>query len=251
MCVTPDLEIETKSDTRQTDDLRVMGHRRWTPRCKWACAAVCLLACVVVGVAAIIVVPFALRLQRGMAYMAEMKQHTSTALTLNGRTLSWYHLDHPVMGGHSESALEVTAAGGLHFYGNISTRDGGFASCSTQPQPLGLTATTAGFNVTVSGNGELFKLTATTSDSVWEPVWQTDLPAPSLEPGVRHTLLLPLSSFTASRMGKPVAGASLKPADIRSVGLNLGLVDMCATRAPFEAPSSVPDSLTRLLTRPP
>jgi hypothetical protein len=37
----------------------------------------------------------------------------------------------------------------------------------------------------VSGNGELFKLTVATSESVWEPIWAIDLPAPSLEPGVR------------------------------------------------------------------
>ena len=226
MCATPDLEVETKS---QVDDLRVVkNHRkRCTPCCKWACAAACLL-CVVVGVAAGVAAPFALRFQRGMAYMHEMKQHTSSALSLNGRALSWYHLDDQVMGGHSESALEVTAAGGLRFYGNISTRDGGFSSCSTKPQPLGLTKATLGFNVTVSGNGELFKLTVATSDSVWDPVWSTDLPAPSLESGVRHTLLLPLASFTASRMGKNVPGVTLDPAAIQSVGINLALVDMCA-----------------------
>ena len=235
MCATPDLETENKAQVddqtkSQVDDLRVVKnhHRRFTPCCKWACAAVGTLMCVVLGVGGGVGIPFALRLQRGVAYMAEMKQHTSSALSLNGHALNWYHLDDVVMGGHSESALAVTAAGGLRFYGNISTRDGGFSSCSTQPQPLGLTSATLGFNVTVSGNGELFKLTVATSESVWEPIWATDLPAPSLEPGVRHSLLLPLASFTASRMGKNVAGVTLNPAAIQSVGLNLGLVDMCA-----------------------
>ena len=235
MCATPDLETENKAQVddqtkSQVDDLRVVKnhHRRFTPCCKWACAAVGTLMCVVLGVGGGVGIPFALRLQRGVAYMAEMKQHTSSALSLNGHALNWYHLDDVVMGGHSESALAVTAAGGLRFYGNISTRDGGFSSCSTLPQPLGLTRATLGFNVTVSGNGELFKLTVATSDSVWEPIWATDLPTPSLEPGVRHNLLLPLASFTASRMGKNVAGVTLDPAAIQSVGLNLGLVDMCA-----------------------
>ena len=80
-----------------------------------------------------------------MAYVHEMKQHTSTALSLNGRPLRWYRVDDVVMGGHSESALAVTAAGGLRFYGNISTRDGGFSSCSTLPQPLGLTRLVLGW----------------------------------------------------------------------------------------------------------
>ena len=98
MCATTDLEIETKS---QVDDLRVVKnhHRRFTPRCKWFCAAACLLTCVVLGVAAGVAAPFALRLQRGMAYMHEMKQHTSSALSLNGHPLDWYHLDDVVMGG--------------------------------------------------------------------------------------------------------------------------------------------------------
>ena len=142
MCATPELELESKSQVEsQVDDLRVVKthHRRCTPRCKWACGAACLLACAVLAVAGGIAIPFALRFQRGMAYMHEMKQHTSTALSLNGRPLRWYRVDDVVMGGHSESALAVTAAGGLRFYGNISTRDGGFSSCSTLPQPLGLT----------------------------------------------------------------------------------------------------------------
>ena len=144
MCATPELELESKS---QVDDLRVVKthHRRCTPRCKWACGAACLLACAVLAVAGGIAIPFALRFQRGMAYMHEMKQHTSTALSLNGRPLHWYRVDDVVMGGHSESALAVTGAGGLRFYGNISTRDGGFSSCSTLPQPLGLTRLVLGW----------------------------------------------------------------------------------------------------------
>ena len=62
--------------------------------------------------------------------MADMKTHTLEALSLNGHSLSWYHVDDPVMGGHSASALEVTPAGSLRFFGNISTHDGGFASCA-------------------------------------------------------------------------------------------------------------------------
>ena len=227
---------ETKADAQtdtQTDDLRIVKYRSGfcTPCRKKICAALCVLFCLLVGVATALAAPYAIRFQRGMAYMHEMKEHTTLALALNGHPLAWYHLDDPVMGGHSESSLEVTAGGSLRFYGNISTRDGGFASCATSPQPLGLSQSTAGFNITLSGNGELFKLTAATSDSVWDPIWQTDLPSPSLERG-RHTLLLPLASFSASRMGSPVKAAALDPAAIQSVGINLALVDMCAAPPP-------------------
>ena len=226
-----ELRVETKTSTQadaQTEDLRIVQYHSGfcTPCCKKVCAALCVLFCLLVAIVVAIAAPYAIRFEHGMEYMAEMKKHTKQALSLNGHDLFWYHLDDPVMGGHSESAVEVTSAG-LRFYGNISTRDGGFASCATVPQELGLSKSMAGFNVTLSGNGELFKLTATTSDSVWDPIWQADLPAPSLERG-RHTLLLPLSAFSANRMGSPVKAAALDPAAIQSVGLNLALVNTCA-----------------------
>ena len=221
------MELETKTDTHhQMDDLRLVRPRRCcTPCCRRACAVACAALTIAVAVLCSYAVPFAIRLEHGMEYMADMKTHTLHALSLNGRNLSWYHVDDPVMGGHSSSALEVTPTGGLRFFGNISTRDGGFASCATTEQSLGLSDATAGFRVAVEGNGELFKFTVHTSSSVWEPVWQVDLPPASLGRGV-HSFVLPLASFTANRMGRSVHGATLRPSAIQSVGLNLALVDM-------------------------
>ena len=54
-----------------------------------------------------------------------------------------------------------------------------------------------------------------TSRSVWEPIWEVDLPKVTYsEPGVRHTFIVPLSGFSASRMGRPVAGATLNATSI-------------------------------------
>jgi len=129
------------------------------------------------------------------------------------------------MGGHSTSTIRRLADGGLNFSGVISTRDGGFASCSTIEQPLHFPANLAAFNVSVTGNGELYKLTFKTSDSIWEPIWQADLPRASLVKGVRHNFLLPLSSFKANRMGSPVSESRLLASEIVSIGLNLALID--------------------------
>ena len=82
------------------------------------------------------------RFGESMNYMARMRNLTVDALALNEHALSWYHLDDVVMGGHSTSAVSATVTGGLRFVGNISTRDGGFSSCFTLEQPLGLTAST-------------------------------------------------------------------------------------------------------------
>ena len=86
---------------------------------------------------------------------------------------------------------------------------------------------TTGFLLSVTGNWELFKFTVKTSRSVWEPIWEVDLPKVTYsEPGVRHTFIVPLSGFSASRMGRPVAGATLNATSIIGIGLNLALVDI-------------------------
>eukprot|EP00746_Dinoflagellata_sp_MGD_P149525 gnl/MRDRNA2_/MRDRNA2_81533_c0_seq3.p1 gnl/MRDRNA2_/MRDRNA2_81533_c0~~gnl/MRDRNA2_/MRDRNA2_81533_c0_seq3.p1 ORF type:complete len:239 (+),score=22.28 gnl/MRDRNA2_/MRDRNA2_81533_c0_seq3:84-719(+) len=157
-----------------------------------------------------------------------MAHPIDTPLTLNGQSLRWYKVNDVVMGGHSSSELSASDDGGLRFSGVISTRDGGFASCSTLEQALQLPATTTGFNVSITTNGELFKFTLKTSESVWEPVWQADLremPGVSLQPGVQHNIVLPLSRFLASQMGRTVSGKQLDVTQVKSIGLNLALVD--------------------------
>ena len=189
------------------------------------CSLGCALCLVMGAYPAYCGVRFAVVLANGMAYMKEMRHETVDALSINGNPLSWYRVNDVVMGGHSTSTIRRLADGGLNFSGVISTRDGGFASCSTIEQPLHFPANLAAFNVSVTGNGELYKLTFKTSDSIWEPIWQADLPRASLVKGVRHNFLLPLSSFKANRMGSPVSESRLLASEIVSIGLNLALID--------------------------
>jgi len=187
-----------------------------------------LLACATAATLAHSAFRFARTFRRGMAYMQEQEAMARPVgnLTLNGRRLSWYVLDDVVMGGHSSSKVSLAAdRSSLIFSGIISTKDGGFCSCSTREQHLGLPQSTVGFRLSLTGDGSLYKLTVRTSKSVWEPVWQADLPSRSLEAGVRHELFVPLSSFHASLMGRAVHGRTLDPSHIEAVGLNLALLD--------------------------
>ena len=112
-----------------------------------------------------------------MAYMREEESHlVNTSLTLNGKALQWYKVNDVVMGGHSTSTLSGAKEGGLRFSGVISTQDGGFASCSTLEQPLALPPTTTGFEMTVTGNLELYKFSVLTDCCCWCPSGRRDLP---------------------------------------------------------------------------
>lgn len=186
-----------------------------------------LAACAAFAVLVHTIGRFGCAFSRGMAYMhaQEATARPVGNLTLNGHSLAWYVLNDAVMGGHSSSSVSADVGGGLVFSGVISTRDGGFTSCSTREQPLDLPPSTLGFRLSLTGDGSLYKLTVRTSTSVWEPFWQADLPSRSLEAGVRHELFVPLSDFRASRMGRPVHGRTLDPSRIITLGLNLALID--------------------------
>lgn len=193
------------------------------------------------------------RFERGMGYMARMRNLSVDVLTMNGLALTWYHLDDVVMGGSSASSVSTTASGALRFAGNISTHGGGFASCSTMEQSLGLPASTTDFNLTMSGNGELFQFSLKTSTNPWAPSWHADLPAMSLEPGVMHSFALPLRAFRATRMGQSVAGASLDITKVQAVGLSLALLDSSGAPNPHfrDGPFEVTLQSVTLVSGPP
>lgn len=170
-------------------------------------------------------------LRRGLAYMEEERTKTTECLSLNGHALLWYRINDVVMGGHSQSTISKTADGALTFSGNISLVDGGFATASTVDQPLGGAGIT-GLQISATTDGQLYQLMLKTSSSVWEPTWQANFPAASLVAGERATFDLPLSSFRASRMGKPVPHASLDPSRILSIGVSLALVDAAGAPNP-------------------
>ena len=223
--VAPDQKMTKTTEAPSTKLLNESPARPRAYYCKRACALACLVVALGGGAMA---ARFYLRFSRGMAYMRSEKAAAVPIgnLTLNGHRLSWYKLNDVVMGGHSSSAIRATDDGALNFFGNISTRDGGFSSCSTVDAALGLPATATALRIDVTTDGAAYTFAIKTSDSVWEPQWQLDLPAASLVPRVRHTLELPFSAFRASRMGRPVPDAApLVASHIRSIGLSLALVD--------------------------
>ena len=131
--------------------------------CRICCRICALVGVAIFGYLLYTGVHFGLTFSRGMAYMREEESHlVNTSLTLNGKALQWYKVNDVVMGGHSTSTLEATEEGGLRFSGVISTQDGGFASCSTLEQPLALPPTTTGFEMTVTGNWEMYKFSVKT-----------------------------------------------------------------------------------------
>ena len=203
----------------------------------WCCRICGLISLAIFGYLLYTGIHFGLNFSRGMEYMREEESHlVNTSLTLNGKELQWYKINDVVMGGHSTSTLEATADGGLRFSGVISTVDGGFASCSTLEQPLDLPPTTSGFELTVTGNWELYKFSVKTDRSVWVPIWQADLPAVTYEePNVRHTFTLPLTAFSANRMGRPMTGYTLNATEVVAIGLNLALVDVDGSPNPHFA----------------
>lgn len=223
----PAVEItHTAADEAPDTNLLQPKRRSHCWWCKRSCCAVCLTICILFVAAA---ARFYLTFSRGMQYMHDEEAHTAPlgGLTLNGHTLSWYKVNDVVMGGHSTSRLQAAAGGhGIIFTGNLSTVDGGFASCSTTDAALGLPAGTAAFRLSVTTDGQAYTFTAKVSESVWEPTYEMDLPPLSLEAGVRHELTLPLDAFVASRMGRAVPSAGrLDATMVRSIGLNLALVD--------------------------
>ena len=204
---------------------------RQTSRPWYYCKMVFGLLCLVLlGYLSYAGIHFAMVFSQGMEYMREEESHLlDTTLRLNGHALAFYKINDQVMGGHSTSRLSKAPGGGLRFSGDISTKDGGFASCSSlEVAPsLGLAPTTTGFRLDVTGNWELYKLTLKTSTSVWEPIWEADLPDVTVtEPNKRHAVVIPLDRFTASRMGRPVPDTVLNVTSVMAIGLNLALVDV-------------------------
>jgi hypothetical protein len=154
---------------------------------------------------------------------------TATAAAAGSRSalFQWYCLDDVVMGGRSKSSVEVDKAGRLRFQGNISTIGGGFCSCRTHDETgVGLAGAEAVELIYTSDNDAgRYKVTMSGGSSAGGPrgvMWSCPLP---VEAG-RYMLNLPLSRFTASIRGRPVAAAeTLNPADVRNLGVTCSIFD--------------------------
>jgi len=143
------------------------------------------------------------------------------------KALEWFVIDDQVMGGKSQSHLNMNS-GSIEFEGVINTNGGGFSSCRTlgDDEPLGFPADTCYVEVTAICDARQYHLNLMTADS-WAmsvPTWRHDFR--SSQPGKAETFKLPLKDFKASMRGNPVPGAVLDPAAITGVGVSLSLYTM-------------------------
>lgn len=135
------------------------------------------------------------------------------------------------MGGKSQSTLE-NENGALKFYGEINTDGGGFTSCSTIEEQLGIADGKRGIEVTAETDGQLYKMMLRTADmfDFSQPTWQCDFAPESLAPGV-HTFVLPFSAFQANKRGVNIGGSMfgripvLDLQKVRAIGVNLSYLD--------------------------
>mmetsp|Transcript_30327 Transcript_30327/g.66367 ORF Transcript_30327/g.66367 Transcript_30327/m.66367 type:complete len:226 (+) Transcript_30327:29-706(+) len=194
-------------------------------------------------VASAVVVTFALGVWKvvGFARKVQTYRHTAKsgaqdappgfrilgATAQRAQELQWFVIDDQVMGGRSQSALDMSE-GKIKFAGVINTTGGGFSNCRTlgDSEPLGIPSTAKAMAVTAIGDGRQYKLTLHTADS-WAmsvPAWAHDFW--TNPPGQRQTFQLPLDKFVPSKQGRALQGLTLDPSEVTGVGLSLSLKTM-------------------------
>eukprot|EP00443_Scrippsiella_acuminata_P072079 CAMPEP_0115447210 /NCGR_PEP_ID=MMETSP0271-20121206/39852_1 /TAXON_ID=71861 /ORGANISM="Scrippsiella trochoidea, Strain CCMP3099" /LENGTH=225 /DNA_ID=CAMNT_0002873281 /DNA_START=39 /DNA_END=716 /DNA_ORIENTATION=- len=159
---------------------------------------------------------------KGAALAAPSGFAIAGATAARAKELHWFVIDDQVMGGKSQSALEMTDAGTIEFAGTINSNGGGFSSCRTlgDEGPLGFPASAHSIEVTAAGDGRQYMLTLHTADS-----WTMSVPswahAFSTAPaGREQTHRLKLKDFVPRKQGQPVKGVELDPANVTGVGLS-------------------------------
>ncbi|MFT4974625.1 MAG: NADH dehydrogenase [ubiquinone] 1 alpha subcomplex assembly factor 1 [Myxococcota bacterium] len=156
-----------------------------------------------------------------MLWMMVVMAMASEAADLIGLDLQWVCVNDTVMGGVSESTVEVDA-GGVRFSGELSLENnGGFTSVRTRPADLSLTDA-AGFRVRLTGDGRSYDFTASRSDvPIRGGSYRVRIDTVA---GEELTVELPLSDFQATAFGRPLTGApplTAAPERISSVGFLL------------------------------
>lgn len=173
----------------------------------------------------------------GREYMERQKESrtSATAVRLGQRNgpLEWYVLNDTVMGGQSSSTICATAGGGLLFSGLINLNGGGFASCRTlinsgNQTHLGLASPARAIRLSVTGDGQMYKVGLRASDGFREPTWQAQF---LTRKGERITVTLPLDEETwhGSIMGRRAAlprGEPIPWGSMQGVGFSLSLLDV-------------------------
>jgi monofunctional biosynthetic peptidoglycan transglycosylase len=133
---------------------------------------------------------------------------------------SWRIVNDGVMGGRSESSLELTGQGTAMFKGNLSLENnGGFASTRALFDGLDLSSF-SGLQLRVRGDGRSYELRIRTNRNLDGVAYRAEFPT---EAGEWTEVFLPFSAFQPSFRGRVPRGASpLDPAAIRQIGLLLG-----------------------------
>jgi monofunctional biosynthetic peptidoglycan transglycosylase len=132
----------------------------------------------------------------------------------------WRIVNDGVMGGRSESSLELTDRGTATFRGNLSLENnGGFASTRALFDELDLRSF-AGLQLRVRGDGRSYELRIRTNRNFDGVAYRAEFPT---EAGEWTEVFLPFSAFQPSFRGRVPRGATpLDPAAIRQIGLLLG-----------------------------
>ncbi|MDD2882174.1 MAG: CIA30 family protein [Rhodoferax sp.] len=132
-------------------------------------------------------------------------------------TQNWQPINDGVMGGVSVSRMRFDMSGHAVFEGEVSLENnGGFASVRVSQLDLGC-ADTAGYVLTVWGDGHSYKLNLRT-DSGFDGVNYQAVFTPA--PGLWTQTVLPLTAFEPNFRGRIVQEAPpLHPERVRQVGL--------------------------------
>jgi len=148
-----------------------------------------------------------------------MLAQTSTLFdfTVSGTSTDWLPVNDTVMGGVSDSALEVTEEGIAHFSGTVSLENnGGFASIRTLVDGNRMDGF-SGIRMRIKGDGNTYSLRLRTNrqfDGVsFRSMFET-------EEGEWLEIDVPFDSFNPTFRGRTVRNAGpLEPASVRQMGI--------------------------------
>ncbi len=150
---------------------------------------------------------------------------------------AWSPVDDRVMGGSSTSCFRYDPVGHAVFEGTVRPdNNGGFASVRTHASDLGAQGASA-YVLKVNSDGKRYKFNLRMDDSLDGVTYQAAFVTPA---GVWNSLHLPVSQFTATWRGRPVAAApSLDPAKVRQAGFMISDGQMGEFSLMVQAISSV------------
>ena len=133
--------------------------------------------------------------------------------------LGWRVINDDVMGGISQSRIELLPTATALFSGQLALENnGGFASIRRRSDNYKLDGC-SGVMLKVKGDGRSYQFRVKTDDQVDGIAYRTLFATDAHQ---WQTLTLPFDSFSASFRGKPVPGAGvLQPENIRQIGFLL------------------------------